>query len=160
MHKVIIAAVSQNGIIGSSGKIPWHSKEEFKHFKSTTLGYPVIMGRKTFESMGKPLKERLNIIITRNTKLKFPFSELVYFDNLDKAFSHCETNDYKKAFIIGGGEIYKRALDNCDELIISVMKIDVTGDTYFPKIDPSLWQVTNQIEHEEFTVYYYSRMIQ
>ena len=109
--------------------------------------------------MGKPLKERLNIIITRNTELSFPFSQLKYFDSLDKAYNFCKANNYKKSFIIGGGEIYKKALNDCDELIISVMKIDVEGDTYFPKIDPAFWQVTNKIEHEEFTVYYYSRKV-
>lgn len=157
MKKIIIAAVSQNNVIGSQGTMPWHSKEEFKHFKSTTTGYPIIMGRNTFKSLGKPLKNRLNIIITRNPGNKFDFEELIYFSSLNEAYQFCENDGFNKIFIIGGGEIYSSAINDADELIISVMKFEVEGDTYFPSISESDWEVAAIKESEEFSVYYYSR---
>lgn len=157
MKKIIIAAVSQNNVIGSKGSMPWHSKEEFKHFKSTTTGYPVIMGRNTFESFGKPLKNRLNIIITRNPQKKYEFEELKYFSNLKEAYKFCASGNYEKIFIIGGGEIYKSEINEMDELIISVMKFEVEGDTFFPEISKDIWEVAAIKETAEFTVYYYSR---
>ena len=157
MKKIIIAAVSQNNVIGFNGKIPWHSKEEFKHFKSTTIGYPIIMGRNTFESLGKPLINRTNIIITRNPDNKYNFDDLMYFKNLEDAYTYCESEKHEKVFIIGGGEIYKSSINNSDELIISVMKFDVEGDTYFPEISKNIWEVTAIKETSEFSVYYYSR---
>ena len=80
MKKVIISAVAKNGIIGrSNGEMPWHVKEEFQHFKTTTLGFPIIMGRKSFDSLGKPLKGRLNVVITNNKNLKLPYNEVKIF---------------------------------------------------------------------------------
>ena len=157
MKKIIIAAVSGNNVIGFQGKIPWHSKEEFKHFKSTTIGCPVIMGRNTFDSFDKPLQNRLNIIITRNPENKYEFDELKYFSNLEEAFSFCESEKYEKIFVIGGGEIYKSAINEVDELIISIMKFEVEGDTFFPEISKDVWEVAAIKEAAEFTVYYYSR---
>lgn len=137
--------------------MPWHSKMEFKHFKSTTTGYPVIMGRNTFKSMGNPLKNRLNIIITRNPDNKFDIDGLEYFSNLDDAYKFCESLNYEKVFVIGGGEIYKSAINKVDELIISVMKFDAEGDTFFPDIPEDIYEVAAIKESSEFTVYYYSR---
>ena len=139
------------------GTIPWHSKEEFKHFKSTTIGYPILMGRNTFKSLGKPLKNRLNIIITRNPNNKYEFEELKYFSNLNDAYNFCQTEKYEQIFIIGGGEIYKTAMNDADELIISVMKFEVNGDTFFPEISQEKWEITAIKETAEFSVYYYSR---
>lgn len=137
--------------------MPWHSKEEFKHFKETTTGFPVLMGRNTFESFGKPLKNRLNIIITRNPEKKYEFDELKYFASLEEAYKFCESEKYEKVFICGGGEIYRASINEADELIISVMKLETEGDTFFPEISDKLWKVTETKENTEFTVYYYSR---
>ncbi len=158
LKKIIIAATAQNGVIGNSGKIPWHSSTEFKHFKQTTIGFPIIMGRKTFESIRKPLPGRLSIIISRNPELSYEFENVVVFTSLEKAIHYCETEKYEKVFIIGGGEIYKQSLKFVDELIISIMKLEVEGDTFFPKIDKNIWEVTDKKEFDEFTVCYYSRI--
>lgn len=157
MKKIIIAAISRNNVIGLKGQMPWHSKEEFKHFKETTTGFPVLMGRNTFESFGKPLKNRLNIIITRNPGKKYDLNELKYFSSLEEAYKFCESEKYDKVFICGGGEIYKASINEADELIISVMKLETEGDTFFPEISEKLWKVTETKENAEFTVYYYSR---
>ncbi|MGE5811926.1 MAG: dihydrofolate reductase, partial [Ignavibacteria bacterium] len=94
MLKIIIAAVAQNGVIGrSTGEMPWHSKEEFQHFKNTTIGFPVIMGRKTFESLGGPLKGRLNIILTREVKFTSHTEEQIkVLSSLDEAYDFCKEN--------------------------------------------------------------------
>lgn len=137
--------------------MPWHSKEEFKHFKETTTDYPVLMGRNTFESFGKPLKNRLNIIITRNPEKKYEFEELKYFTSLEEAYKFCESENYEKVFICGGGEIYRVSINDVDELIISVMNLEPEGDTFFPEISDKIWKVDSIKENAEFSVYYYSR---
>ena len=91
MKIILIAAVAKNNVIGrSTGEMPWHSKEDFQHFKQTTFGFPIIMGRKSFESLGKPLKGRLNIVLTKNSKLKEKFEEIMIFNSLEQAYEYCE----------------------------------------------------------------------
>ncbi|MHB8337900.1 MAG: dihydrofolate reductase [Ignavibacteriaceae bacterium] len=160
MKKIIISAVAQNGVIGkSSGEIPWHSKEEFQHFKNTTSGFPVIMGRKTFDTLGKPLKNRLNIVLTRNKKLILAFTEIVIFDSLHSAYKYCESKDYEKIFVIGGTDIYKQAMNTADELLISYMKFNAEGDVFFPEIDLKIWEVKRIDGRNEFDIYTYVRKI-
>jgi len=158
LKKIIISAVAQNGVIGkSSGEMPWHSKEEFSHFKNTTLGFPIIMGRKTFDTLGKPLKNRLNIVLTRNMNIKFAFPELVIFDTLQGAYDLCNDKSFEKIFIIGGAEIYKQAMSSADELLISYMKFKADGDVYFPEIDQKIWEVNSIDKRIEFDIYTYVR---
>ncbi|MHB1688162.1 MAG: dihydrofolate reductase [Ignavibacteriaceae bacterium] len=158
MKKIIISAVAQNGVIGkSNGEMPWHSKEEFRHFKNTTLGFPIIMGRKTFETLGKPLKNRLNIVLTRNRNINFAFTEIIIFDSLQIAYKFCESKSYEKIFVIGGAEIYKQAMNSADELLISYMKFDAEGDVYFPRIDENIWDVKSVEKRNEFDIYTYVR---
>lgn len=160
MRKIIISAVAQNGVIGkSSGEMPWHSKEEFRHFKDSTSGFPVIMGRKTFNALGKPLKNRLNIVLTRNKKLLLAFTEIVIFDSLHSAYKFCESKNYEKIFIIGGAEIYKQAMNSADELLISYMKFKAEGDVYFPEIDNKIWDVNRIEERNGFDIFTYIRII-
>jgi len=158
LKKIIIVAIAENNVIGkANGEMPWHVKEEFKHFKDTTFGYPVIMGRKTFETLGKPLKGRLNIIITRNKNYSVSFNEVLIFDSLEKSIKHCEQNNYEKIFIIGGGEIYLQAISFVDEMIISRMKFKAEGEVEFPKINESDWEVEKIMEKELFEVFIYRR---
>ena len=156
MDKIIIAAVSNNNVIGKEGKIPWHSRAELKHFKETTMGYPILMGRKTFESIGKALKGRLNIIISRNDKMELPQGVLL-FNDLLKAFDYCKHENYARIFIIGGGEIYKQAIRYADTISLTVMDFDTEGDTYFPYIDPLYWKQVKTEEFEEFIIRTYKR---
>lgn len=152
MEKIIIAAVAKNNVIGNKGQIPWHSKAELQHFKKTTLGHPIIMGRITYESIGKPLPGRLNIVISSNDKLDLP-DGVLRFSNLTEAYNYCKAEE--KVFIIGGGRIYKEAINNVDKLIITVMNLEVEGDTFFPKISDSIWIVSDETKSEEFSIITY-----
>ncbi len=158
MKKIIISAVAKNGVIGrSDGVMPWHSKEEFQHFKKTTLGFPVIMGRITFETLGKPLNGRLNIVITSSTNLKIDFDEVKIVKSLEYAYSFCVKQNYEKVFVIGGGKIYKQAMDTVDEMVISIMNFEAEGDVYFPEIDNKIWEVKSRDKRDEFEIFYYIR---
>lgn len=154
----LIVAIAQNGVIGkSTGEMSWHVSEEFKHFKNTTKGYPVIMGRKTFETLGKPLKERLNIVLTKNSDYKTKYDDVLVFSSLEDAIDYCKKNEFGKIFIIGGAEIYKLALPIVDEMIISRMKFDADGDVYFPEFDESKWKKEKIMDKELFEVYHYRK---
>jgi dihydrofolate reductase len=158
MKKIIIVAVAKNNVIGKDGIMPWHSKEDLKHFKETTMSFPLIMGRKTFYSIGgKPLKGRLNIILTRDKSFQKPEGEVEVFSDINDAYKFCEEKKYEKVFVIGGGEIYKQEINNVDELQISVMKVEVEGDTFFPQIDNDIWEVTEETEYSEFTLKIYRK---
>jgi dihydrofolate reductase len=157
LKSIIIAAISRNNVIGDKGKMPWHSKEEFKHFKESTLGFPVIMGRKTFESLGKPLTGRLNLIITSNPGLFSRFEDIKCFSNLKEALLFCESSNFAKAFIVGGAQIYKEAIKTADELMISRMNFEVPGDKYFPEIVPDEWEETEHKKFNEFEILIYKR---
>lgn len=157
MKIIIIAAVAKNGVIGlSNGKIPWHIKEDFSHFKKQTLGSPIIMGRKTFESLGKPLKNRTNIVITRNSEFKAD-EEVIIFKNIAESLEYCKGQKSEKVFIIGGGEIYSQAMGLADELIISKVNLEPDGNVFFPEINESEWILESTDVREEFTICYYSK---
>ncbi|MGB5287327.1 MAG: dihydrofolate reductase [Ignavibacteriaceae bacterium] len=158
MRIVIISAIASNRVIGrSNGEMPWHVKEEFQHFKRTTLGLPVIMGRKTFKTLGKPLKGRENIIITRNKDFIVDFQEIKVFHSIEESIGYCESEDYKKAFIIGGGEIYRQALPIADEMILSFMKFEAEGDVFFPEFESDTWQKVSSEDREQFEIVKYIR---
>ena len=158
MKKIIISAVAKNGVIGrSNGEMPWHVKEEFRHFKNTTFGFPVIMGRKSFDTLGKPLKGRLNVVITNNPGYQLPFAEVKIFHSLKKAVDYFESSNQDKIFIIGGGEIYKQAIGFADEMIISIMDFEAEGDVFFPEFNKSDWDIVKKDEREQFEIVYYVR---
>jgi dihydrofolate reductase len=156
--KSIIVAIAKNGVIGkANGEMSWHVKEEFQHFKNTTLGFPIVMGRKTFETLGNPLKGRLNIIVSRNKSYKTDFSEVVITRSLNDAIEVGAQNNPEKIFIIGGGEIYKQAINIVDEMIISFMKFDAEGDVKFPEFNENNWLKTKIDDHELFEIFRYER---
>ena len=157
MRIVIISAVAKNGVIGrSNGEMPWHSKEEFAHFKSTTLGHPIIMGRKTFDALGKPLKGRLNIVLTKSG-FDPGFDDVKVLPGLKEAYFLCENENYKTAFVIGGGQIYKQAMESADEMLISIMNFEAEGDVYFPDIDEKVWTIESRDKRNEFEILKYVR---
>ncbi|HZW38025.1 MAG TPA: dihydrofolate reductase [Ignavibacteriaceae bacterium] len=158
MKKIIIVAVAKNGVIGrKSGEMPWHVKEEFQHFKNTTMSFPIIMGRKTFISLGySPLKGRLNIILSKNKDYKVKSSgDVMVLNSLKEAIKHCEDKNYEKAFIIGGGIVFEEGIELADEMIVSRMKFEAEGDVVFPLIKEALWEVKSIEEHKEFDIYTY-----
>jgi len=154
----IIVAIAQNGVIGkANGQMSWHVKEEFQHFKNTTFGFPVIMGRKTFETLGKPLKGRLNIVVSRNESYKTYYEDVLIKSSLDSAVEYCKENNPEKIFIIGGGEIYKQAISFVDEMIITFMKFDAEGEVRFPEINNDDWEIIKIKDEVLFEIFRYAR---
>ena len=143
MKIFLIAAVAANGTIGEAGRIPWHISDDLKRFKRLTLGHPVIMGRKTYDSLGKPLPGRRNIVLTRGQ----PLPGVDCFTNLDAALQACGD---VTVFIIGGAEIYSQALPLADALYLTHVHREVPGDTKFPAFEPADWK---EIAREDFTEY-------
>ncbi len=139
----IIVAVSENGIIGSGGTMPWHISEDLRRFKALTLGHAVIMGRKTYESIGQPLAGRQNIVITRNPDLEIEGCTMA--PSLDKALE-LSAGDTER-FVIGGGEIFRQALPSADRLYITHVGITADGDTTFPPIGPE-WEEYSREQFE------------
>ena len=146
----IIAAVAENGVIGGGNSMLWHIKEDFKRFKAITTGHPVIMGRKTYESLGRPLPNRTNIVITRNAALEIEGCKVV--GSLEEALSLCAGEE--EIFIIGGGEIYRQAMGVADKLYITLVHNSYEGDTRFPEIG-SEWEETFRDCHERGETFEY-----
>lgn len=150
-----IAAISENNVIGQKGKLPWDLKEDLQRFKQITCGHPVIMGRKTFESLGeyRPLPHRRNIVLTTQNVLKkngqvlitkreglqksLKNSELAIAEDIPQALSYC--SDRNEVFIIGGESVYKKTLNLADELRITVVHQEIEGDAFYPELDKSEW---------------------
>ena len=139
----LIAACSENRVIGKAGKLIWHIPEDLKRFKKLTLGNPIVMGRKTFESIGKPLPGRTNIILTRDKNYKMEGC-LVY----NKISDILEIFEKNNIFVIGGGEIYKQFLDKADKIELTLIHKNFDGDTYFPQIGGE-WEITHS-ENSKF----------
>lgn len=138
MVKSIIVAKATNNAIGLNNDLPWRLPSDLKHFKQTTSGHHVIMGRKTFESLGKPLPGRTHIILTRNESFRAPDGHYAV-RNLEDAFSIGKSKKLDKIFILGGAEIYEMALPFTDELIITEVHSSPEADTFFPTIDTDQW---------------------
>jgi dihydrofolate reductase len=153
MEKSIIVAISDNNAIGRDNQLLWHISEDLKFFKRTTLGSPVIMGRKTFESIGRALPKRVNIVVSRGFNTG---EEVAVAASLEEAFKVAEDTNLEKCFVIGGGQIYSQALPLVDSLIVThVHTVIEDADTFFPEIDPAIWKVAQRSEllHDEESGY-------
>jgi len=135
----IIAAVSENNVLGKNNKLIWHIPNDLKRFKKLTLGHSVIMGRKTFESIAKPLPQRKNIILTRNQN--FNAKGTIVAHSVDEALNFCKNDN--QPFIIGGGEIYKLFMDISDKIELTRIHKSYDGDAFFPKILEENWKLIN-----------------
>lgn len=161
----IVAAVGPKGEIGYMNKIPWRSKEDMKFFKSLTFGCPVIMGRKTFDSLNKPLSGRLNIVLTSDKHLIGLAGQTlegpIYMHDLEPALNMLYENGIEDCFIIGGSTVYSKAieLDLVDRMFINRIKLDVPdADTYFPYIEETHWDIEkSDIKYNDFDAYLYVR---
>ena len=143
----LVVAASENNAIGKNGQLLWHLPNDLKFFKNTTWGFPVIMGRKTFESVNKPLPGRTNIVIT--SKPDWEAKGVITVRSLEESIQKVGETNSKQAFIIGGGEIYKQSMDIADKIYITRVHANLEGDTFFPTIDKSKWQL---IEDEIFEI--------
>lgn len=141
----ILVAVSENGVIGKNNQLLWRLPDDLKRFKNLTLSHPVIMGRKTFESIGKPLPGRTSIVVTRNPD--FSYEGVIVTHSLEEALQKAAYLHADEAFIIGGGELYQQAQPFSDKLYITEVKTILEGDTYFNISKPSDWKETSRVFH-------------
>jgi len=144
MIVTIIAAMSENRVIGRAGSLPWRLPADLKRFKSLTVGHTVIMGRKTFESIGRPLPDRRSIVVTRNPQYRAEGVLVVLC--LEDALQ--QVADDEQVFIIGGGELYRHALPVADRLELTIVHAEVEGDTSFPELDMKDWKLIGEEHHE------------
>ena len=138
----IIVAVAENGVIGGSNTLLWHISEDLRRFKQLTTGHPVMMGRKTYLSIGRPLPNRRNIVISRQTDLQIEGCEV--FSSLEAAIAACREAGAEQAFVIGGGEVYRQALPLADRIHYTRVFRAYEGDTTFPELDPAEWQKVSE----------------
>jgi dihydrofolate reductase len=139
MRISMIWAMAENNVIGRDNKLPWHLPNDLKYFKKITTGKPIIMGRKTYDSIGKPLPNRTNIVITRDTKFYEDGVKVVHTldDAIELAEATCLINALDEVIVIGGAEIYKLCLPKADRLYVTLVHANVDGDAYFPEIELS-----------------------
>jgi dihydrofolate reductase len=144
----IIAAMGDNRVIGAQGKIPWHLPADFKKFKELTMGHPVIMGNKTFESIGKPLPGRTNIILAKDPD--YAADGCLISHSLDDAIALAkEAEGSGEVFIGGGGQVYALALPMTDTIYLTKVHGVFEGDTFFPEFDESQWKLVNSEERQK-----------
>lgn len=142
----ILAAISTNRVIGLNNSLPWHLPADLKHFKQLTTGHIVIMGRRTFDSIGKPLPHRTNIIVTRQRDLDIP--EIITVHSIQEALERF-INDDRQIFIIGGAELYRQTLPFCQRMYLTEIQQDFAGDAFFPEYDRNHWlEVSREIHHK------------
>lgn len=136
----LVAAVAANGIIGAAGQLPWRLPEDLQHFKHLTMGHPVIMGRRTWESIGRPLPGRENIVVTRSAQLAAPGCRVAH--SLDEALAAAGSAD--AVFVIGGGDLYRAALPLAETLLLTEIRRDFPGDAFFPAFDRAAFRETSR----------------
>jgi dihydrofolate reductase len=135
----IIVAMAKNRVIGANGAIPWRLPNELKLFKSVTMGHPIVMGRKTYESIGRLLPGRTTVIVTRQVGYRVPGALIAH--SLEEAIAACNEDD--EVFVIGGGELYRAALSLADRIYLTTVDAEPAGDTYMPEFDPADWRETS-----------------
>jgi dihydrofolate reductase len=144
----LVVAVSRNGVIGSAGGLPWHISSDLKLFKAITLGKPIIMGRKTWESLPrKPLPGRLNIVVTRQADFVAEGAQIA--SDANAALEIATEGQPDEIAVIGGGEIYKMFLSLANRVYRTDVNLEVDGDTYFPALDPKQWSETSSESHPQ-----------
>lgn len=142
----LIVAVSENGVIGRDGDLPWHLSADLKRFKKLTMGNAIVMGRKTWDSLGRPLPGRTSLVISRQADFSTDYDEVLIGANLDDAMR--QLRNFEEIFIIGGASIYELALSMVDRLHITRVHSVVEGDTYFPGINWDAWELIEETHHE------------
>ncbi len=150
MKLSLIVAVSENGVIGRKGDLPWHLSADLKRFKRITMGHVMLMGRKTWESIGRPLPGRTSIVISRQADYATGFEEVGVAENLDQALTQARSSpaDSSEVFVIGGAQLYELTFPRADQLLLTRVHATVDGDVKFPKVDWNHWQLVEETAHE------------
>lgn len=158
----VIVAMTEEGVIGIDNNLPWHISEDLKLFKKTTDQNILVMGRHTFESIGKPLPGRISFVISKsadtlndksvlqNSLGNYECGKAYYFSSLEEAFDASEQVSDREVFVIGGASVYGQAIPFADKLFFSMIKNNYPGNVYFPQFDKTLWQVTEEIDYTDF----------
>jgi len=150
MRKALIVAMSRNRVIGRNNKLPWYLPGDLRYFKQVTMGKPILMGRKTWDSIGRPLPGRLNVVITRDENWMAP-AGVARDHSLEQALiraeAHAELEDGDEVMIIGGGQIFQEALPLVDRMYVTLVHDDIEGDAFFPEIDWNAWE---ELGREDF----------
>ena len=139
----LILARARNGVIGAKGGLPWHLPEDLAFFKRTTMGHPIVMGRKTWESIGRPLPGRRSVVVTRDRSFSAAGAEVVH--SLDEAVARCAGSD--EIFVIGGAQLYAEALPRADRLLLTEIHADFDGDTFLPAPSDREWIESGRQSH-------------
>lgn len=143
MRISLIVAVAANNVIGADGGLPWHLPNDFRYFKQTTMGKPIVMGRRTWESIGRPLPGRQNIVLTRDGEFVAPGATVV--TSADAAIA--AAGDSGELMVIGGGQVYTLFLDKAERIYLTRVATDADGDTIFPELDDRCWQLVSREQH-------------
>ena len=153
----LIVAMDQNRVIGNKGKLPWHISSDLKNFRAITMGKPIIMGRKTHESIGRPLPGRENVVITRDKN--YQAKDCTVLHSLECVYA--KFHDMDEIMIMGGAELYKQTLDKAKRIYLTEVHADVEGDTYFPAFDKEQWEEVERLDFkaDEKNEYDYSFVV-
>lgn len=146
---VLVAAVAENGVIGAGGDIPWRIPEDFAHFKRTTLGHTLLMGRATYDSIGRPLPGRTTVVLTRDRD--WSVDGVLVAHDLDAAMALADGLD-GDLMVAGGAQVYRDALPHADEQVLTEVHRSPEGDTFYPAFDPAAWQETSREAHDGFDI--------
>jgi dihydrofolate reductase len=155
----LLVAASENNVIGKSNQLPWHLPNDLKYFKNLTWGMPILMGRKTFESIGKPLPGRKSIVITRNADWQHEDVDVVH--SIEEAIQKAEGYGVKEVFVIGGAEIFKTSLPTANRIYLTRIHHSFEGDVFFPDISEAEWELTSNryCEADEKNTYHHTYQV-
>ena len=156
MSVSIVAAVARNGVIGADGGLPWHLPDDLRLFKQTTHGHVLVMGRRTYESIGRPLPGRTTVVVTRQENWSPRAAEVVVAHSVEEALERARTVD-DEVFVVGGGELYAAALPYADRLLLTLVEQEPEGDTRFPEVDWADWRETAREPGEGWVRVTYAR---
>lgn len=148
MHVSILVAVAENGVIGRAGALPWRLSADLRRFRQLTMGHTIVMGRKTWESIGRALPGRQTVVVSRQTDYQANVEGVVVVHDLASALQRAESRDDEEAYIVGGAELYRIALEHADRLYLTRVHAVIEGDTYMPEIDLSQWRLEHTERHE------------
>lgn len=157
MRIAAIVAMSENYVIGHNNQLPWHLPADLRHFKNVTTGKPILMGRKTYESIGRPLPNRYNIVVTRDANFEAPGCLVV--NSIETGLAAVAEQD--EVYVIGGALLYQQMLPRIQRLYVTIIHHEFMGDTYFPAISPNDWREVERIDHkaDEQNLYPYSFVV-
>jgi len=153
----LVVAAANNNVIGKDNQLLWRLPNDMRFFKNVTWGMPVVMGRKTFESLKEPLKGRKNIVLSRQ---RLVGENVVVVNSLEDAIFLVKQMDVKEMMVIGGGEVYKLAFEKAKRIYLTRVDAEPEGDTWFPAIDPKVWKLVSQQDHEADAQHAYSYSFQ